>query len=131
MYSVLIRENADQQKSEYGHFSCSVIFEKTLYKNHSQQFIFTQKSRLISTNQLYFYIRLLSAKPTIWSDLLKQFVGFLRTNFLSLFDDFVGLALKGLSKYLFPRIKKKICAIQYTVFYKEKCTWSCKIIKQH
>ena len=39
---------------------------------------------------------LLSAHPTKWSNTLKQFVGKLRTNCLSLFDHFVRLALKGL-----------------------------------
>ena len=38
----------------------------------------------------------LSAKPTKWSNTLKQFVGKLSTNFLSVFDHFVGLAFKGL-----------------------------------
>ena len=38
----------------------------------------------------------LSAKSTKWSNTLKQFVGKLPTNCLSVFDHFVGLALKGL-----------------------------------
>ena len=38
----------------------------------------------------------LSASPTKWSNTLKQFVGNLPTNCLSLFDHFVELALKGL-----------------------------------
>ena len=38
-----------------------------------------------------------SANFTKWSNTLKQFVGNLRTNYLSVFDHFVGLALKGLS----------------------------------
>ena len=39
----------------------------------------------------------LSAKITKWSKKkLKQFVGKLPTNYLSVFDHFVGLALKGL-----------------------------------
>ena len=39
----------------------------------------------------------LSAKFIKWSNTLKQFVGNLPTNCLSVFDHFVGLALKGLS----------------------------------
>ena len=39
----------------------------------------------------------LSAKITKWSNTLKQFVGNLPTNCLSVFDHFVGLALKGLT----------------------------------
>ena len=39
----------------------------------------------------------LSANPTKWSNTLKQFVGKLPTNSLSVFDHFVILALKGLT----------------------------------
>ena len=38
----------------------------------------------------------LRAKITKWSNTLKQFVGNLPTNCLSVFDHFVGLVLKGL-----------------------------------
>ena len=38
----------------------------------------------------------LSANFTKWSNTVKQFVGKLPTNYLSVFDHFVGLALKGL-----------------------------------
>ena len=38
----------------------------------------------------------LSANPTKWSNTLKQFVGNLPTNCLSVFDHFMNLALKGL-----------------------------------
>ena len=37
----------------------------------------------------------LSVNPTKWSNTLKQFVGKLATNCLSVFDHFVGLGLKG------------------------------------
>ena len=43
-----------------------------------------------------FRVNALSAKITKWSDTLKQFVGKLPTNCLSVFDNFVGLALKEL-----------------------------------
>ena len=39
----------------------------------------------------------LSVSPTKWSNTLKQFVGKLPTNCLSVFDHFLKLALKGLS----------------------------------
>ena len=42
------------------------------------------------------FITLLSAKFIKWSNTLKQFVGKLATNCLSVFDHFVGLALKEL-----------------------------------
>ena len=38
----------------------------------------------------------LTASPTKWSNTLKQFLGNLLTNCLSVFDHFVKLALKGL-----------------------------------
>ena len=38
----------------------------------------------------------LSANTTNWSNTVKQFVGKLPTNCLSVFDHFVGSALKGL-----------------------------------
>ena len=39
---------------------------------------------------------LLSVNPTKWAYTLKQFVGNLPTNCLSVFNHFVGLVLKGL-----------------------------------
>ena len=39
----------------------------------------------------------LSVNPTKWSNTFKQFVGNLPTNCLSVFDHFMGLALKGLT----------------------------------
>ena len=42
------------------------------------------------------YFNPLSANPTKWSNTLKQFVGKLSTNWLSVFEHFVKLALKGL-----------------------------------
>ena len=38
----------------------------------------------------------LTANPTKWSNTLKQFIGKLQTNCLSVFDHFVGLSLKDL-----------------------------------
>ena len=43
------------------------------------------------------HVKSLSANFTKWSNTLKQFVGKLATNYLSVFDHFVGLALKGLN----------------------------------
>ena len=45
-----------------------------------------------------YMLNLLSANPTKWSNTLKQFVGKLPKNCLSVFDHFVGLALKGFIK---------------------------------
>ena len=46
---------------------------------------------------LEFTLNPLTTNPTKWSNRLKQFVGKLPMNCLSLFDYFVKLALKGLS----------------------------------
>ena len=53
----------------------------------------------------------LSANPTKWSKTLKQFVGKLSTNSLSVFDHFVNLTLKGLKKDLIKSVnwKYEIC----------------------
>ena len=48
-------------------------------------------------NWVFFRVNSLSANPKKWSNTLKQFVGNLPTNCLSVFDHFVGLALKELS----------------------------------
>ena len=47
----------------------------------------------------FFNINPLNANATKWSNTLKQFVGKLPTNCLSVFDHFVKLALKGLKIY--------------------------------
>ena len=44
-------------------------------------------------------VKPLSANPSKWSNTLKQFVGNLPTNCLSVFDHFVGLVLKALSSF--------------------------------
>ena len=41
----------------------------------------------------------LCANPTKWSNPLRQFVGNLPTNCLSVFDHFVRLSLKGLNRH--------------------------------
>ena len=48
-----------------------------------------------------FFLNPLSANPTKWSNTLKQFVGNLSANCLSVFDHFVGLGLKGLTVRFF------------------------------
>ena len=67
----------------------------------------------IEQKKMFFFVPLslnpLSANPTKWPNTLKQFVSKLQTNCLSLFDDFVRLALKGLKcsqKHQFWKIRK-------------------------
>ena len=51
------------------------------------------KTMLIKCQNDSFRLNPLSANITEWSNTLKQFVGKLPTNCLSVFDHFVGLAL--------------------------------------
>ena len=51
---------------------------------------------LLSENLLQIVLNPSSANPTKWSNTLKQFVGKLPSNCLSVFDHFVKLAFKGL-----------------------------------
>ena len=53
----------------------------------------------------------LSANPTKWSNNLKQFVGNLPTNYLSMFDHFVGLTLKRLIKTTILRLLSRFSKI--------------------
>ena len=61
--------------------SCQIFIREIFCKN---------SERLSAANPL-------NANPTKWSNTLKQFVGNLPTNCLSVLDHFVGLALKRLS----------------------------------
>ena len=82
----------------------------------------------------------LSANPRKWSNTLKQFVGNLPTNCLSVFDHFVILVLKGLNFFslilIYKRYLKKIYKVsplssmkykisirEKTMCSKESCFW--------
>ena len=56
-----------------------------------------QTISLLPLSQAMLSLNPLSVNPTKWSNTLKQFVGKLPTNCLSVFDHFAGLALKGLT----------------------------------
>ena len=62
------------------------------------------------------HINPLSAKITKWSNTLKQFVGKLSTNCLSVFDHFVRLALTRLTKNNTSSFKIKISYMMYLIF---------------
>ena len=55
---------------------------------------------LPSISQTFPAFNPLSANPTKWPNTLKQFVGKLPTNCLSVFGHFVNLALKGLNRMM-------------------------------
>ena len=75
--------------------------------------------RIASTVIELFYFTPLSDNPTEWSHwngTLKQFVGSLPTNFLSVFDHFMGLALKGLKN-----IQSEVLTFRLSDIFRE--TW--------
>ena len=68
----------------------------------------------LQTNGTGFYLigttvmKELSTNPIKWSSTLKQFARKLPVNRLSVFDNFVGLALKGLKDWQDPKDNWKI-----------------------
>ena len=52
------------------------------------------------SHQFFKNFNTLSVNPTKWSNTLQEFVGNLPTNISSVFDHFVGLAVKGLTEIL-------------------------------
>ena len=71
------------------------IWRKLIHPMQSSDFFFSR-------------INPLSTNPTKWSNTLKQFVGKLPTNYLSVFDHFVKLAFKGLTSFLQHQIDYNI-----------------------
>ena len=59
----------------------------------------------------------LSTNITKWSNTLKQFVGKLPTDCLSVFDHFVGLALKELTAFILDSIIELIFTTDFFVFW--------------
>ena len=77
-----------------------LIDSQRIYQNRNLSLL--KKDRLILQ-----YSYPLSANPTKWSNTLKQLVGNLPTNCLSVFDHFVKLALKGLRKKTIMTLKER------------------------
>ena len=91
---------------------------------------------------LCFFFNTLSTNPTKWSNTLKQFVGNLPTNCLSVFEHFVGLALKWL---MCARVKFVSCgnfSLHSQIYYcpcdkinpgclNQNKTWSFKSLNQN
>ena len=78
----------------------------------------------------------LSANPTKWSNTLKQFVGKLPTNGLSVFDHFVGLALKGLRRFYaekkpFHTTPALLCKTSKTILLKIEKKGGCSYLYLH
>ena len=87
------------------HFQSSLFKQFKICFQHFLVFHYIKKRKKLSTYILYHFTLFpdlckwfnpLSANFTKWSNTLKQFVGNLPTNCLSVFDRFVRLALKGL-----------------------------------
>ena len=79
----LTQENTGQSKSVFSYISSVYRFISVFVK---------QSVMDLSTEML----NPLSANPTKWSNTLKQSVGKYPTNCMSVFNNFVGLELKGL-----------------------------------
>ena len=67
------------------------------------------------------YTILLSDSPIKLSNTLKQFVGKLPTNCLSVFDNFVGLALKGLVFLIWTSLRDCIYFFSRIILGKKFC----------
>ena len=65
----------------------------------------------------YIWVNHLSANPTRWSNILKQFVGNLPTNCLTVFDHFVKLVLKEF------RVRIRIIGSSKNKFREVCCPW--------
>ena len=78
--------NLDSSEKKHQRLFCSISIQKMFYLH--------DRSRFLNS---------LSANPIKWSKTLKQLVGNLPTICLSVFDHFVGLALKELI-VCFPKI---------------------------
>ena len=112
IYSLNLRIQSEYRKirtrknSVFGHFSRSEIFQKIL-SIKDYQMCYSMPYHTFSLKQVHICIIFnalpqvtinpFSANFTKQSYTLKQFVGNLSTNCLSVFDHLVGLALKGLS----------------------------------
>ena len=94
--------------------SVTAVFEmfiKAFCENCRRKFVWSKKwivkfkqqldRQLSKTDHFRTQPNPLNAKLTKWSNTLKQFLGNFWMNCLSVFDHFVGLALKGLS-FIYP-----------------------------
>ena len=78
-------------------FNVSELFISAIYPHENLQIVYNFKIISFLEIALVFLLNPLSSNHTKWSNTLKQFVGNLPTNCLSVFDHFVGLALKELN----------------------------------
>ena len=78
---------------EYGFFCCQY---RGIMSTPNKRYMFNINKKNTRTMLFHIYFNPLSGNFTKWSNTLKQFVGNLPTNCLTVFDHFVGLALKRL-----------------------------------
>ena len=76
---------------------CEVRFSPIFFSILQKSTLIKKFQCLPNVKKQITHLNPLSANPTKWSNTLKQFVGKLPTNCLSVFDYFVELALKGLN----------------------------------
>ena len=95
-------------------FPCilATYFQSTFSFEHlwTTAFVNVYEIHLFILCFMLFYV--LSANPIKWSNTLKQFVGNLPANCLSVFDHFVKLALKGLKISSQFQLMRKIMKIK-------------------
>ena len=73
--------------------------------------VFLKKKKCITVTNCFYSI--------LWSNTLKQFIVKLLTNYLSVFDYFVGLALKGLMlRLVYLNFRRFIAGKYDSRFYK-------------
>ena len=97
----MYKYNTGQQNPIFSHFSHSVI--QSLHFHSICKYKNLQNNRIWAphlTNSFTGLFNPSSANPTKWPNTLKQFVGKLPTNCLSVFDHFVKSALRGLNYLL-------------------------------
>ena len=87
-----------------GHVSALIGYIEMWISHHASAHVILSFFRVNKKNE----INPLSANPRKWPNTLKQFVGKLPTNCLSVFGRFVNLAFKGL------RVPKYLCNCLFT-----------------
>ena len=87
----------------------NVLLQNINFFKKFLQYFWSISRSVFVNKQLHKYLGTLNplnAKLTKWPNTLKQFVGNLPTNCLSVFGHFLGLALKGLIPFFLLTLKK-------------------------
>ena len=109
-----LRENWPYAREYKGstNTTCSIVFMP------SETIVTTWNAYSFITLHQRFILNSLSGNLTKWSNTLKQFVGNLLTNCLSVFDHFVDLVLKRLSHENHFVVSEVLEAVRWAFLYK-------------